>query len=558
MGHFGNRPTSFSSQMNRLSIFAVIVVLTVLLLGPAGTAQANSTTQLPFSNQNGAWLAVDPAGGHVFVSGGPGTSSIVVLDYTGAIVKTITGEGGASQMALNPATHTLYVALHDSTAISEIDTQTLAETRRFSTAPYPNPTNLVIAGGKLWFSCHQDDGEGCQDIVSANLDGTGMAVSISGWFFATMLAAGGPGGNLLAVGEDYEAPPEVSVYDVSGTTPTLVSNARPNDSDVASMTFDPAGTHLLLATGAPYYIQSLTTTNLLSSAQYPTGPYPDAVAVTADGKFVAGGIDTNAGNDVFVYPVGSATPVRSWLVGNDSGADLVAHGLAFSPDASHLFAVTQNATTNHLAFDVLDDPTIHPAATSTTLTAAGKAVRYGSEASLKVQVKGTTSGKVNLYATSPANVKELVASAALSSGAATFSVAPKENTNYSAVLEEGGPYASSVSKDLTVQVAPVLSVATRADGKARLHGHRVTKTLLTAKVKPLLPSEPLGFVVQRHAGKSWRIAAAGRFPIGSGGTVRAFFFTNKAGTCRVRVSYAGDSNYATSKSGWKTFRTRRP
>ena len=93
--------------MNRVPI--VILALTVLLLGSAGTARANTATQLPFSNQNGAWLTVDPAGGHVFVSGGPGTSSIVVLDYAGAIVNTITGEGGASQMALDPATHTLYV-----------------------------------------------------------------------------------------------------------------------------------------------------------------------------------------------------------------------------------------------------------------------------------------------------------------------------------------------------------------------------------------------------------------------------------------------------------------
>lgn len=542
--------------MNRITI--VILALTVLLLCPAGNAQANTATELPFSNQSGAWLAVDPAGGHVFVSGGPGTSSIVVLNYAGAIVKTITGESGASQMALNPATHTLYVALHDATAISEINTQTLTETTRFSTAPYPDPTNLVIAGGKLWFSCRQNDGEGCHDIVSANLDGTGMTASISGWFFATMLAAGGTGGNLLAVGEDYEAPPEVSVYDVSGATPSLVSNARPNDSDVASMAFDPTGAHLLLATGAPYFIQSLTTSNLLSSAQYPTGPYPDAVAVTADGKFVAGGIDTNTGNDVFVYPVGSTTPMRSWLVGNDSGLGLVAHGLAFSPDSAHLFAVTQNAATGHLGFDVLDDPTIHPAATSTSLTETSKSVRYGGHAGLKVQVKGTTSGKVDLYATSPANVKELVASATLSSGTATFSVTPKESTKYSAVLEEGGPYASSVSKDLMVKVAPIVSVATRAGGKGRLHGHRVTKTLLTAKVRPLLPAEPLTFVVQRHVGKGWRTTVAGRFPIGSSGTVHAFFMTNKAGRCRVRVAYSGDENYGASKSAWRTFRTRRP
>ncbi len=547
--------------MNRspIVILALALLLAILLLGPAGSAQANSGTQLPFSNQNGAWLAVDPAGGHVFVSGGPGTSSIVVLNYAGTIVKTISGENGASQMTLNPATHTLYVALHDATAISEINTQTLTETRRFSTAPYPDPTSLVIAGGKLWFSCYQGDGEGCSNsIVSADLDGSNMATPISGFFFATMLASGGSTGNLLAIGEDYEAPPEVKVYDVSGTTPNLVSSARPDDSDVASMTFDPNGTHLLLATGAPYYIQSLSTDSLLSSAQYPTGPYPVAVAVTPNGKFVAGGIDTNTGNDVFVYPAGSTRPVRSWLVGNDNGAGLVDHGLAFSPDASHLFAVTQSAATSHLTFDVLDDPTIHPAATSTSLTFAGKTIRYGSNAGLKVQVTGTTSGKVDLYATTPGRPKQLVASATLASGAAAFTVAPKENTTYSAQLEEGGPYASSVSKDLTVDVAPILSVTTRADGKTRVHGHRVTKTLLTAKVKPLLPSEPLGFVVQRHKGKGWRTTASGRFPIGTGGVVHALFVTNRAGQCRVRVSYSGDTNYGAGKSAWKKFRTRRP
>src|SRR5213595_3152389 len=132
--------------MRRLTI--LILCSTVLLVGPAASAQADTTTQLPFANSGGAWLAVDPSGSHVFVSGGPGTSSIVVLNYAGQVVKTITGEGGASQMALNPATHTLYVALHDSTAISEINTQTLTETGRFSTGSFPDPSSLVIAGGK--------------------------------------------------------------------------------------------------------------------------------------------------------------------------------------------------------------------------------------------------------------------------------------------------------------------------------------------------------------------------------------------------------------------------
>ena len=276
-------------------------------MGPAATAQADTTTQLGFPNARGAWLAVDDVTGHVFVSGGAGTSSIVVLNYAGKVVKTINGEGGASQMVLDSATHTLYVSLHDATAISEINTATLTETRRFSTAPYPNPTSLVIAAGKLWFSC-ADGNSGC--LVSANLDGTGMATPISaGANFPLFLAAGGSNHHLLAFGYSEDSPPNLYVYDVSASTPSEVGYVfAPNgdSSDVADMTFDPSGSNLLLATGAPYFIQALTTSTLTPSAEYPTGPYPIAVAVTANGKYVAGGINTGTGEGSDVSSTRSA------------------------------------------------------------------------------------------------------------------------------------------------------------------------------------------------------------------------------------------------------------
>ena len=66
-------------------------------------------------------ILVDAANSHVFVSS-PGSSSIIVLDYTGAIVKTITGEAGAYGMALSGST--LYVALSTAGAIEKIDTCT--------------------------------------------------------------------------------------------------------------------------------------------------------------------------------------------------------------------------------------------------------------------------------------------------------------------------------------------------------------------------------------------------------------------------------------------------
>jgi hypothetical protein len=458
---------------NRVAIF--LVVLGVLLLGPAAGAQADTATQLPFSNTSGAWLAVDPSGAHVFVSGGPGNSSIVVLNYAGAVVKTITGENGASQMALNPATHTLYVALHDATAISEINTQTLTETKRFSTNPYPDPSSLVIAGGKLWFSCFQNDGENCHGLVSVNLDGTGMAPApapITSYFFATALAAGGPGNKFLAAGDSYQSPPDVDVYDVSGATPTVVSHVHnPNggSAEVRDMTFDPTGANLLLACGAPYYVESLATTNLLSSGEYPTGPYPIAAAVTANGQFVAGGISsTNNGADVFVYPVGSTTPVRSFLVGDQSGADLSGHGLAFNPDASRLFAVAQNSATGHLTFHVLDQPTVALRATSVAMSGSTRKVRYGSHATLTAHMSGTTSGKVDLYATNSSATKKLVATGTVKSGVAAFTVTPTQNTTYSAQYEQGSGYASSTSQSVNIGVTPAMSVVTRADGTARL------------------------------------------------------------------------------------------
>src|SRR5262249_6390750 len=149
-------------------------------------------------------------------------------------------------------------------------------------------------------------------------------------------------------------------YDVSGPTPTLVSHVHDPDggsAEVRDMTFDPSGANLLLACGAPYYVESLATSTLLSSAEYPTGPYPISVAVSADWKFVAGGINPNAGPDVFVYPVGNTTPVRTIQVGEDSLSG-INHSLAFSPGASKLFAVTTDAATGHLGFHVIDQPTI--------------------------------------------------------------------------------------------------------------------------------------------------------------------------------------------------------
>jgi hypothetical protein len=108
---------------------------------------------------------------------------------------------------------------------------------------------------------------------------------------------------------------------------------------------------------------------------------------------------------------------------------------------------------------------------------------------------------------------------------------------------------------VTIAVAPGLSVATHPYGTATVKGHRVSRTLLAAHVRPARLNEPLGFVVQRHIGRRWHTVAADQFTMQSG-TVPAFFYTNKPGLLRVKVVYAGDPDYAKSTSAWKKFRVR--
>lgn len=332
-------------------VAAVGVCLIAVLVGSVSLAHADTSTALPFALNTEPWLAVDPVGQHVFVSGGHNTSSIVVLDFAGNIVKTINNEPGASQMVVDPSTHTLYVALRDAEAISKIDTQTLSETTRFSTALVGAPYTLALAGGKLWFSC-TDSATQC--VASVNPDGAGLTNALPGYPDPMRLAAGGPNDDLLALADAFVEPSTVALYDVTGGTPTFIRSTQgPGGASFASdLAFDPPGDNLLLAAGGPSAVQSLPTGTLLPDFDYPTTTTPTAVAMTADGKYVAAGADGSP--NVAVFPVGSTTPAQAWTVNGLVGASVTDHGIAFSPDDSRLFVLANNVTANAITFYALN------------------------------------------------------------------------------------------------------------------------------------------------------------------------------------------------------------
>jgi hypothetical protein len=533
---------------------AVVLAALAAVLA-ASNASASSVTQLPLTKFAG--IAVDGAHGHVFVSGGAGTSSIVVLDFDGGIVTTITGQGGASGMVLDASSGTLYVALRDNTSIGKIDTATLTETSRMSVAPISLPGQLVLAGGKLWF------GHGCGDVsagtATINLDGTGVAGKAMGAHYCPVLATT-TSTNLIATGDSGLSPATLYLYDISTDPPTLVKsvvNPGGDASDLNQLVFSPDQSRLLSASNNPRALQVFNVADLSLAATYPLGEdgSPNSVAVTADGSFVA----ASAGYawydpDIFVFPVGATTPVRQWDFKSTMKV-MAPRGLAFSPDASKLFAVSDNDTTGKLDFYVLGKPTVTPMTSATSLSVSSSTVRYGRYVTLKAHVSGPRRGAVSFYKTPYGGVRSLVKRVEINGrGNASVSAKPGRKTRYVAIFESNDNYDGSTSLGRTVWVRALAAVHLRRfygrSGRYKLF-HAGTNPLTVGTVVPNHAGSTLKFYAERYWAGAWRFPDTGTCVIDSNGSAALELLrTVRGGIYRVRVRFPGDADHLGSRSRW--------
>ena len=365
--------------------------------------------------------------------------------------------------------------------------------------------------------------------------------------------------DLLATGDMGVSPTTLYVYDVSTGPPTLVKSTRnPGGAgNLRDLAFSPDALHVLSASGAPYLVQSFLASDLTLAGTYPTGPYPIAVAMSDDGAYVAAGAAASYDKDVFVFPAGDTTPVRSWDFASTS-KQLVAGGLAFSPDATRLFATSTNDSTNKLDFRVYTNPTVPLVATTTSLSASASTVTYGNSVTLTAHVSGRTSGSMRLYAQPYGGTKTLLRTAAVNaSGNASFTVKPSRKTTYSAEFVESHTHSPSTSTGRTISVRSRTTIALsggyRTSGKYRLY-HVRKKAYMRGTVAPNHAGRSLKFVVQRYASGRWRTIASGSYPMQSNGSSYAYFYTNLKGTYRARSLFAGDADHLGSNSAWKYFK----
>jgi len=532
----------------RLPLLTAAVSLAALAL--PSMAAADSTTQLPFPGLG--QIAVDQEHGRVFVSSGASQTSIVVLSFNGAIVKTITGQQVPKGMFVDEATDTLYVALEGASSISKINTVTLTEVGRLPTAPLDAPVDVALAGGRIWFS-HDCQGGGVGSMALDGSDVQNHSTDFPGYCPTFATSPADP--DILVSGDIGISPTTVYVHDVSTPTPTLLVSERDpglGTSNLRQLEVTPDGQKVLVASGAPSSIQSLLLSNLSLVTSFPTNRSGRAVAVTADGSHVAGAASpVSSEENLFVFSAADSSSTRDW----DFGGDVAFSSVAFSNDESRLFAVSENPATDLAEFHVLTTPTVPRVPTTLSLSVSRSSVSYNKSVTLTAKFGGAAAGQTVTFYTDPVSGSKTAVASGIVNGAGIVSrtVKVKGKTTFTAKFTGDAAYEPVTSAGRIVNVRALTTVAFnrfyRRAGAYRLY--RLGKfPTLAGRVTPNHAGTLLRFVGQVKTRRGWRTFDSGRYPIGPGGAANVIIRARARGNYRVRAIFAGDSDHLGSTSAW--------
>lgn len=319
----------------------------VLVLTAAGTATATAvataagvaaTTVLPLTGFTS--LAADSVHGRLFVSGAA-TDPVEVADDTGASVGTLSALTGARSLALSANGSVLFAAISGTDEIAAVDTATLQEVAVYHTGAGHEPAQLAVVGHDVWFSY---GGPGQAGIGELDLSGPAITTTAEPAFYSAPVLAVSPSApHTLVAGNGGISPSVIESFDVSTATPVEIAESDPwTQSDgcdnLHQLAISASGADVLAACGAPYYGESLRISTLTEDAQYRSGPYDGAVAVSRSKGTVALGV-YGGGAAVDLFTPGAGTPAAAYPLGGFG-----VEGLAWSANGKTLFAVTGAAS----------------------------------------------------------------------------------------------------------------------------------------------------------------------------------------------------------------------
>ncbi|MFU8872800.1 YncE family protein [Micromonospora sp. SL4-19] len=298
---------------------ATAAALAAAAVGIAAPAAAADTSTL----LEGVTSARDlvAGDGRVFVAA---ADRVVVADATGAVTDTLDGMAGAVGLAIDTDRDRLYVALSDSGELAEIDTGSLQVVRRIGLEGHRCPTNLALSGSRIWvgYGCGTESTGGVLTLDVTAAEPTIVGIT-SYQYQAPRVAVAG---NVLATGSPGLSPALVDVYSVDGAQATRRGTIM--NSTVANLhelVVTPDGSEVIGAYGSASTHIGYDTTTLAEVRRYGTGPgRPNAVTISPDGRYLAGGRSTSP--DLTVHTLADGAPVNR---ADKPEGELVAGSLAF-------------------------------------------------------------------------------------------------------------------------------------------------------------------------------------------------------------------------------------
>jgi hypothetical protein len=305
-------------------------------------------------------MVVDQASSHVFVSS-PGGNGIVVLNLSGSIVKTITGEAGASSLVVDGST--LYVALPGSGTIDRINTSTLNETSPLITG-VSNITDLAFAGGKLWILTSGD----CSAVLSAlgSVDPAATTPTVT-TYPTTLLKERCPrfarnhssSASFLLLYQTYISSGGFETIDVSGSSPTEILDATDSSiENTLDVVVNQDQTHFTLVgvgTAGGFNEYSISTLQQ-DGISYADRPGTNAVDnSSASGGVTVGTGDVFSGYEVAAFAPGDRTvPFATYDL--SPSPSVQPDGISLIPGSLRAFVVS-GASKGHMWLSVLNLPT---------------------------------------------------------------------------------------------------------------------------------------------------------------------------------------------------------
>lgn len=337
-------------SISTVTALAVLFSSAALSVVAAGTASAATTARVTAPGG----LVADDAVKRVFV-GDSATGIVAATDYSGAVLGSVSGITGVSDIAVSDDGATVYAAAPGSHEIVAIDAATLDVKARYAVATDTGPRHVAFSSGKVWFT-YGDQWDGDLGSVDPTVDPASGTNPVTMAQFPTEGTSPGLWGQalldtdplrpgVLAVGQTGISTDSMAVVDVSSGTPELTAwyfgdytlNSGIGDIDLA------AGTDEVLVNGTDR--DAYADGRFSKAGAYPAGQLAD---VARDGL-----VAQVAGGEILTYRPNATKALHTYDMGTQRTA-----GLAWAPDTSRLFALVGTGAGNGgYTLKALTDPT---------------------------------------------------------------------------------------------------------------------------------------------------------------------------------------------------------